>query len=193
MSESPSPEATQLLAELRDGNERAADQLLPLVYQEFRNLAAGYLRRERPDHTLQPTALVHEAYIKLIDQRRVDWQGRTHFFAVAAQAMRRILIDHARRHKRQKRGGARQRITLDDAVAISPQRDEDLIALDEALKNLAKADPRQAKIVELRFFGGLTVEEAAKVLGVSKRTVEGDWTFAKAWLKRELTSEGDSS
>ena len=193
MSQSPSPQATQLLAELRAGDNRAADRLLPLVYDEFRHLAAGYLRHERPDHTLQPTALVHEAYLKLIDQRRVDWKGRTHFFAVAAEAMRRILIDHARRHKRLKRGGARQRITLDDAVALSPDRDEDLIALDEALERLAGSDPRQAKVVELRFFGGLTVQEAAKVLGVSKRTVEGDWTFARAWLKRELSCEGDSS
>ena len=145
MSKSPSPQATQFLMELRDGNEQAANRLLPLVYDEFRRLAAGYLRHERPDHTLEPTALVHEAYLKLIDQRRVDWQGRTHFFAVAAQAMRRILIDHARHRKRLKRGGgARQRVTLDDAVALSPQRDEDLLALDEVLERLAKMDPRQA-------------------------------------------------
>ncbi len=182
-------DATQILAELNAGRADAAERLLPLVYDEFRAMAARYLRHERGNHTLQPTALVHEAYMKMVDQSRIDWQGRTHFFAVAAQAMRRVLIDHARHHRRQKRGGGRHKIALDEAVALSPQREEEVLALDEALQRLAEIDARQAKVVELRFFGGLTVEEVAKVLGVSKRTVEGDWTMARAWLKRELTRE----
>jgi RNA polymerase sigma factor (TIGR02999 family) len=179
-------DVTQVLEQIRNGDERAADKLLPLVYDEFRALARHYLAQERANHTLQPTALVHEAYMKLVDQSRVDWQGRSHFFAVAAQAMRRILVDHARSRQREKRGGGRARVVLDEAVALSPQKDEDVIALDEALEQLAKLDPRQAKVVELRFFGGLSVEEVAHTLGVSKRTVEGDWTFARAWLSREL-------
>jgi RNA polymerase sigma factor (TIGR02999 family) len=182
-------DATQILAEINAGNADAAARLLPLVYDEFRAMAARYLHHERADHTLQPTALVHEAYLKMVDQSRVDWQGRTHFFAVAAQAMRRVLIDHARHHSRQKRGGGRHKIVLDEAVALSPQRDEEVLALDEALVRLAAVDARQAKIVELRFFGGLTVEEVGQVLGVSKRTIEGDWTMARAWLKRELSRE----
>jgi RNA polymerase sigma-70 factor, ECF subfamily len=179
-------DVTKVLEEIRNGDERAADRLLPLVYDEFRALARHYLAQERGNHTLQPTALVHEAYMKLVDQSRVDWQGRSHFFAVAAQAMRRILVDHARSRQREKRGGGRARVVLDEAVALSPQKDEDVIALDEALERLAALDPRQAKVVELRFFGGLSVEEVAHALGVSKRTVEGDWTFARAWLSREL-------
>ncbi len=185
-------DVTQVLEQLRKGDERAADKLLPLVYDEFRALARHYLAQERGNHTLQPTALVHEAYMKLVDQTRVDWQGRSHFFAVAAQAMRRILVDHARARMREKRGGGRARVTLDDAVALSPQKDEDVLALDEALEKLAKLDARQAKVVELRFFGGLNVDEVAAALNVSKRTVEGDWTFARAWLSRELRSaDGD--
>jgi RNA polymerase sigma factor (TIGR02999 family) len=179
-------DVTEVLAQIRGGDKRAADKLLPLVYDEFRALARHYLSQERANHTLQPTALVHEAYMKLVDQTRVDWQGRSHFFAVAAQAMRRILVDHARSRQREKRGGGRARVMLDEAVALSPQKDEDVLALDEALEKLAKLDARQAKVVELRFFGGLDVEEVAEALGVSKRTVEGDWTFARAWLSREL-------
>lgn len=179
-------DVTQVLAQLRDGDQRAADKLLPMVYDEFRALARHYLGQERANHTLQPTALVHEAYLKLVDQTRVDWQGKSHFFAVAAQAMRRILVDHARSRQRDKRGGGRARVALDEAVALSPQKDEDVLALDEALERLGKLDPRQAKVVELRFFGGMSVEEVAQALGVSKRTVEGDWTFARAWLAREL-------
>jgi RNA polymerase sigma factor (TIGR02999 family) len=175
-----------VLEEMKRGDARAADKLLPLVYDEFRALARHYLAQERANHTLQPTALVHEAYMKLVDQTRVDWQGRSHFFAVAAQAMRRILVDHARSRQREKRGGGRARVILDDDVALSPQKDEDVLALDEALQRLAKLDPRQSKVVELRFFGGMSVEEVAQALGVSKRTVEGDWTFARAWLSREL-------
>ena len=192
MGDEPSPDATQLLADLHAGDRRAADRLLPLVYEEFRRLAGRYMRQERADHTLDPTALVHEVYLKLIEQHRVTWKGRTHFHAVAAQAMRRILIDHARRHKRQKRGGVRHRVVLSKNIPISPNHDEDLIALDEAMEKLAALDSRQAKVVELRFFGGLTVEEVAKVLDVSKRTVEGDWQFARAWLKRALSIEGET-
>ncbi|MDP9172371.1 MAG: sigma-70 family RNA polymerase sigma factor [Planctomycetota bacterium] len=179
---------TQLLANLKSGDRsNAASKLMPLVYDEFRALAARQLRRERPDHTLQPTALVHEAYLKLIDQTRVDWQGRTHFFAVGAQAIRRILVDHARQRKRQKRGGGAGRVALDEQVALAPERSEEILALDEALQKLAALDPRQEEIVEMRFFGGMSVEEVAEVLGVSKRTVEGDWTMARAWLMRELS------
>ncbi|HUO07036.1 MAG TPA: sigma-70 family RNA polymerase sigma factor [Phycisphaerae bacterium] len=182
-------DVTVVLEQMRNGDKNAADKLLPLVYDEFRALARHYLAQERANHTLQPTALVHEAYMKLVDQTRVDWQGRSHFFAVAAQAMRRILVDHARSRQRDKRGGGRARVILDEAVALSPQKDEDVLALDEALERLAALDPRQAKVVELRFFGGLSVEEVAEALGVSKRTVEGDWTFARAWLSRELRDE----
>ena len=184
----PTTQITKLLATLKDGDRTAAAaKLMPLVYDEFRALAARHLRRERVGHTLQPTALVHEAYLRLIDQTRVDWQGRTHFFAVGAQAIRRILVDHARQHKRQKRGGGAGRVQLDEAVALAPQRHEELLALDEALKKLAELDARQAQVVEMRFFGGLSVAEVASMLGVSKRTVEGDWTMARAWLLRELT------
>ncbi len=173
---------------MREGYSDAADELLPLVYDEFRIMAQRYLARERPDHTLDPTALVHEAFMKLIDQNRVDWKGRAHFFAVAAQAMRRILVDHARHHSRLKRGGDRQRVSLDEQLAPGEQRTEDLVALDDALEQLAQLDSRQARIVELRFFAGLTVEEVAETLGVSKRTIEGDWTMARAWLRRELSN-----
>lgn len=179
-------DVTVVLEQMRKGEKGAADKLLPLVYDEFRALARHYLAQERANHTLQPTALVHEAYMKLVDQTRVDWQGRSHFFAVAAQAMRRILVDHARSRQRDKRGGGRARVVLDEDVALSPQKDEDVLALDEALEKLATLDPRQAKVVELRFFGGMSVEEVAEALNVSKRTVEGDWTFARAWLSREL-------
>ena len=189
--ESSASDATRVLAELAAGDQAAAQRLLPMIYDEFRALAARYLGRERAGHTLEPTALVHEAYMRLVDQSRVNWQGRTHFFAVGAQLMRRILVDHARHKHRVKRGGGRQRITLDEHVAISPQRDEDLLALDEALQKLAELDPRQAQVVELRFFGGLSVEEVATVLGVSKRTVEADWTMVRAWLRRELSRDDD--
>lgn len=181
--------ATEILQQINDGNENAAEKLFPLVYEEFRRMAERYLRQERPDHTLQPTALVNEAYLKMVDQTRINWQGRTHFFAIAAQAMRRVLIDHARQHRRQKRGGGRAKMVLDEGIALAPQRAEELVDLDEALQRLAKLDERQARVVELRFFGGLTVEEVAKVIGVSKRTIEGDWTMAKAWLKREMEKD----
>ncbi|MFV1965082.1 MAG: sigma-70 family RNA polymerase sigma factor [Pirellulaceae bacterium] len=180
---------TELTCALRDGDRAAAADLMPIVYDELRALAASYLARETVSHTLQATALVNEAYLKLVDQTRVDWQGRTHFFAVAAQSMRRILVDHARGRQRKKRGGDRQRIVLDDHLQISRGRDEDLLALDDALNELAERDERQARIVELRFFAGLTVSEVATALGVSKRTIESDWTMIKAWLRRELAGE----
>lgn len=183
----PNPQVTELLEQLADGDERVADRLLPLIYEDMKRLASSYLGREDRAHTLQPTALVHEAYMKLVGQTRVDWQGRTHFFAVGANLMRRILVDHARHKHRMKRGGKRHRITLEDHMAISPRNEADLLALDEVLEKLAGIDARQAKIVELRFFGGLNVEEVAAVLGVSKRTVESDWTMVRAWLRRELS------
>lgn len=164
----------------------AAEKLLPMVYDELRDLAANYLRSERANHTLQPTALVHEAYLKLVDQSRVDWQGRTHFYAVSAAAMRRILIDHARTRGRHKRGGDWRRVLLDDVNVADGQDVVNAVALDSALESLQVLDSNQARIVELRFFGGLTVEEVAHVLGVSKRKIEGEWTHAKAWLRSAL-------
>jgi RNA polymerase sigma-70 factor (ECF subfamily) len=177
---------TVLLAELTKGNEDAAGKLIPLVYAELRRLAASYMRKERIDHTLQATALVHEAYLKLVDQRAVTWQCRAHFFGIAAQIMRRILVDHARGHLRNKRGGGQLEIPLDKAVLFAPQRSGELVKLDQALDRLTQLDPRQARIVELRFFGGLTVEETSEVLGISPKTVKRDWSVAKAWLHGEL-------
>jgi RNA polymerase sigma-70 factor (ECF subfamily) len=179
-------EVTRLLEALSAGNEQALHDLLPLVYGEMRRQAARYLRRERADHTLQPTALVHEAYMRLVDQRQVRWQNRAHFFGIAAQAMRRILVDHARARERVKRGGPQQKISLTSANLAAEERSVDLIALDEALERLAKLDERQSKVVELRFFGGLTVEETAEVLDISPATVKREWTMAKAWLHAEL-------
>ncbi len=169
--------------------DAAAEQLLPLVYDEFRELAAAYLRHERSGHTLQPTALVHEAYMKLVDQTRVDWKGRTHFFAVGAQIMRRILVDHARKREAVKRGGGRLRIALDDERVGSAQEDEDVLALEDALERLETMSPRQAKMLELRFYSGMSFAEIAAALEVSKRTVEREWTMVRAWLRRELTPE----
>jgi RNA polymerase sigma-70 factor (ECF subfamily) len=183
---SPPEDVTQILQEVSGGDREAPARLMPLVYDELRRLADHYLRGERPDHTLQPTALVHEAYLKLIDQTRVDWQNRAHFFGVAAQLMRRILVDHARRHQAEKRGGFRQKLTLDEAVDYSQTRDVDLVKLDDALTALAKFDARQSRIVELRFFGGLTIEETAEAIGISPATVKVDWSMAKAWLRREI-------
>jgi RNA polymerase sigma-70 factor, ECF subfamily len=177
---------TVLLAELTKGNEEAAAKLIPMVYGELRRLAGSYMRRERSDHTLQATALVHEAYLKLIEQRAVNWQSRAHFFGIAAQIMRRILVDHARGHLRDKRGGGQSEVPLDEAIVFAPQQSSELVRLDQALDRLALIDPRQAKIVELRFFGGLTVEEASEVLGISPKTVKRDWSVAKAWLHGEL-------
>ncbi|MBN1491264.1 MAG: sigma-70 family RNA polymerase sigma factor [Phycisphaerae bacterium] len=184
---------TKAMDKLAAGDRSAAEQLFALLYDSFRDLAARYLKSEKPGHTLSPTALVHEAYLKLVDQSRVDWQGRTHFLAVGAQAMRRILVDHARGRKRAKRGGGRIRIQLAEGLALSVQRDEDVLAVDEALAKLAKLDSRQATIVELRFFGGLSVAEVAEFLGLSKRTIEGEWTIARAWLRRELGGDSPAS
>lgn len=159
---------------------------MPLVYDELRDLAERYLRREASGHTLQPTALVNEAYLRLVDQSRVDWQGRTHFFAVGAKIMHRLLIDHGRNKKRAKRGGGWLRITLEPGVSPSEKGELDAVAVHEAIERLEELDPRQAQMVKLRFFAGLSMAEIAAILGVSKRTVEGDWTHARAWLKRHL-------
>ena len=184
MDSAPS-EVTLLLTELSKGNPEAGGKLVPLVYNELKRIAGRYMRGERIDHTLQRTALVHEAYLKLVEQS-VDWQSRGHFFAIAAQVMRRILVDHARGHLRAKRGGGQPVVALDEALIYSPERSADLIELDTALQHLAECDSRQAKIVELRFFGGLTVEETAEILAISPKTVKRDWSVAKAWLYGEL-------
>ena len=190
-----SPEdVTLLLSELQNGDQQAASKLMPLVYGQLRRLARGYMRREREEHTLQATALVHEAYLKLVKQRSVNWQGRSHFFGIAAQLMRRILIDHARGHLRQKRGGAEEVVPLDEALVFSPSQSAELLRLNEALERLTKFDSRQSRIVELRFFGGLSVEETADCLGISPKTVKRDWSMAKAWLHGELRqSPGNSA
>jgi RNA polymerase sigma-70 factor, ECF subfamily len=183
--DSPPTDFADLLSQAAHGNRSAAEQLVPVVYDELKRLARGYMRRERPDHTLQTTALVHEAYLKLVHQRKTDWQCRSHFIGIAAQAMRRVLLDHARGHLRHKRSGATQVLRLDDAVSFSVRR-QDLLELHEALERLSALDPRQAKIVELRFFGGLSVEETSEVLGISPKTVKRDWAVARAWLVGEL-------
>jgi RNA polymerase sigma factor (TIGR02999 family) len=183
---------TQLLVRWGEGDQKALDELMPLVYSELRRLAANYLRRERQNHTLQATALVNEAYLKLIDQRNAHWQNRAHFYGVAAQLMRRILVDHARQHKAAKRGGSeQQRLSITSAgqlggknLAAEPVLD--LLALHEALEELAVIDPQQERIVELKFFGGLSIEETAEVLGIGHATVERDWKMARAWLRRKL-------
>jgi len=179
-------DVTALLSELTQGNQDAAEKLIPLVYDELKRLARSYMRRERSDHTLQTTALVHEAYLKLIRQQVTNWQSRSHFFGIAAQLMRRILIDYARGHLREKRGGAKVVLALNEALVFSPEHSEELVRLDEALERLSKLDPRQGKVVELRFFGGLSVEETAEFLGISPKTVKRDWAVAKAWLHGEL-------
>lgn len=190
MSEEQEIDLTDALTRaLAADDQETAEQLMLAVYDQLRGLAGSMLRQEVPGHTLQPTALVNEAYMKLVDQTRVDWQGRTHFFAVGAKMMRRILVDHARKKKRVKRGGGIHRVSLSDDVQVSKNNDEDVLAIEEALEKLAEQDPRQAQIVELRFFGGLTVAEVAQVLNVSKRTIESEWTILKAWLRRELSGE----
>lgn len=179
-------EVTLLLAQLRAGQREAEEKLIPLVYDELRRLASHYLRGERPDHTLQPTALVHEAYLRLSRLHELDWQSRSHFFATAATVMRRILVDHARAQCANKRRGCRDALSLEDTLVVSPQRSAELIALDEALQRLAKMDERRSRIVELRFFAGLSEQETGEVLGVSARTVKRDWRIAKAWLYNEI-------
>jgi len=179
---------TRLLLEWGAGDRAALDRLVPLVFDELRRLAQSYLRRERADHTLQPTALVNEAYLRLVDQQGLRWQSRAHFFGIAANLMRQILVDHARRRAAEKRGGADlQRLSLTQAERVVGRADVDVLALNEALDRLAEFDPQQARIVELKFFAGLTIEETAEVLGVSHATVERDWKLARAWLKRELS------
>ena len=190
MSHTSSHELTQMLIQLSEGKSQVVDDILPLIYDELRSLASNYLRRERSDHTLQPTALVHEAYLKLIDQTQVKWQNRAHFFGIAANIMRRILVDHARKHTADKRGGAAEKLPLEEEILIvSEGKSAELLALDEALKNLAKIDEQKSKIVELRYFGGLSVEETAEVLGVSEITVKRHWRMAKAWLYGQLANE----
>jgi RNA polymerase sigma factor (TIGR02999 family) len=179
-------EITQLLVAWSQGDEAALAKLTPLVYQELHRLAHRYLGRERAGHTLQTTALVHEAYLRLLDRQQVEWQNRAHFFAISAQLMRRILVDFARARHYRKRGGDARQITFDEAAVIAPERSADFIALDDALNSLAKLDRRQAQVVELRFFGGLTIEETAEVLKVAPITVRRDWSLAQTWLLREL-------
>ena len=186
VSAPPRQEVTQVLVDWNKGDQNAPDRLMPLVYEELRKLARNYLQRERSDHTLQATGLVHEAYLRLVDQSSMSWQNRAHFFAVAAQVMRRILVDHARSHRAEKRGGEREKIEFDEALAPSDEKAVDLIALDDALQDLGKLDPRQSRIVELRFFGGLTNEEIGEVLEISPRTIKREWRLAKAWLRREI-------
>lgn len=186
----PSGEVSLLLRAWSDGDRQALDKLTPIVYEELRRLARHYMRGEQPGHSLQTTALVNEAYLRLVDYKRMRWQNRAHFFAVSAQAMRRILVDHARR-RNLKRGRGLQRVSLDDTAVIAAEREADLVKLDDALRALAEADPRKARVVELRFFGGLSVEEVAEVLKVSPVTVMRDWSTARAWLYREMSGESE--
>lgn len=189
----PSPRSiTELLIEWRDGDETALDKLMPLVYEELRRLARYYMRRERPGHTLQSAALVNEAYLRLVDHKGMRWQNRAHFFAVAAQAMRRILVDYARSHQYLKRGGGNEIVGLDEAAAVVQKQAADIVALDDALTDLAALDPRKSQIVEMRYFGGMTVEETAEVLGLAPVTVMRDWSTAKAWLLRAIRT-GESA
>ncbi len=186
----PSPDAvTQLLIAWGNGDQSARDQLMSLVYEELHRLAHRHIRKERPGHTLQTSALVNEAFVRLVDQKNVHWQSRAHFFAIAAQMMRRILVDYARNRRYAKRGGDARQVTLNEDLIVPDQRSADVIALDEALNELANIDDRKRKVVELRFFGGLSIEETAEVLAVSPGTVMRDWTLAKAWLKRAMTQE----
>jgi RNA polymerase sigma-70 factor (ECF subfamily) len=178
---------TKLLLDWRNGDSAALDRLMPLVYEELRRMANQYMRHERKGHTLQTSALVNEAYLRLVDHEHIEWQNRAHFFGVAAQAMRRILVDHARARNYQKRGGGAQQVSLDEAAPLTGACAAELIALDEALQELAKLDPRKSRVVELRYFGGLSMEETAEALGISIPTVTRDWNTAKAWLLRELS------
>lgn len=173
----------------RDGQHAGADKLVPLAYRELRRLAGGFLKEERSSHTLQPTALVHEAYLKLVNQKSVNWQNKNQFLAIAARCMRRILVDHARNRARLKRGGPQQKISLDEVSVFSNEQSSDLVSLDQSLSRLSAIDPRQAKVVELRFYGGLSVEETAEALNVSPKTVKRDWSVAKAWLYGDLKQQ----
>jgi RNA polymerase sigma factor (TIGR02999 family) len=186
MGNPPRSDVTELLQQWSSGRREALDQLLPQVYAELRRLAASYFRRERPHHTLQPTALVHEAFVKLVDQRAVQWQNRAHFFGIAAQLMRRILVDHARARDAAKRGAGEAHLSLEEWQLTAPGVDFEILALDEALTRLASMDPQQSRVVELRFFAGLTMDETAEVLHVSPATVGREWTLARAWLYAEI-------
>ncbi|MEP6923934.1 MAG: sigma-70 family RNA polymerase sigma factor [Pyrinomonadaceae bacterium] len=180
-------EVTQILQEWRDGDKNAAERLFPLVYNELKRQARTFLNRERQDHTLQPTALVHEAYLRMVDQTSLAVENRLHFYAVAARVMRQILVDHARQHKAEKRGGAAERFAIDDLDVLPAQSAADLLELDEALQKLETLDNRKCRVVDMRFFGGLKEDEIAEVLGVNEKTVRRDWQFAKLWLFRELS------
>jgi RNA polymerase sigma factor (TIGR02999 family) len=186
MTRSPQ-EVTQLLVAWRNGDQNARDELMPLVYQELHGLAHQYMSRERPGHTLQTSALVNEAFLRLADQRDVQWQNRAHFIGIAGQMMRRILVDYARNRGYAKRGGGAVQVSLDEELIVSNERTAAIVALDDALQKLAGLDERKSRLVELRFFGGLSIEETAEVLGVSPGTVMRDWTLAKAWLRREMS------
>jgi RNA polymerase sigma factor (TIGR02999 family) len=181
-------QVTQLLVAWSSGDEAALQELMPLVYDELRKLAHHYIRRERPGHTLQTSGLVNEAYLRLVDQTKIQWQSRKHFYGIAARLMRQILVDYARKQSYAKRGGDAQRVELDEKLIISKDRAADIVDLDDALKKLAEIDPRQSQIVELRFFGGLSVEETAEVLSISVSTLMRDWVVAKSWLKRAISS-----
>jgi RNA polymerase sigma factor (TIGR02999 family) len=181
---------TGLLLAWRAGDASALERLIPLVHAELRRIARNFMRKERAGHSLQTSALVNEAYLRLIDAHNVDWQNRAHFFAISASLMRRILVDFARARQKLKRGGPAQQVLLDEALIVTQARGTDLVALDDALRALSQLDPRQSKVVELRFFGGLTEEETAEVLGVTSRTVRSDWSMAKVWLLRELSKSG---
>ena len=189
MTQPSTQEVTELLIAWSEGDKTALDQLMPLVYEELRRLAHHHMRREHPGHTLQTTALVNEAYFRLVDQKRVRWQNRAHFFAISAQLMRRILIDHARSHTRAKRGGGVRELALDEVAIVAQEQAANLIALDDALRSLAAIDERKGRIVELRFFGGLSVEETAEALKISPRSVMREWSLAKAWLYQAVTSD----
>jgi RNA polymerase sigma-70 factor, ECF subfamily len=181
---------TGLLAEMRAGNERAEAELITLIYDELHRLASHFMRQERPNHTLQPTALVNEAYLRLVRQRDANWQNKAHFFAIAGSVMRRILVDHARAHNRRKRGGGDHQVRLDEVINFSPEQSQELIEMDKALDLLAANHPRQSQIVELRFFAGLSVEQTAEILKISPKTVKRDWSEARAWLHREIRGGG---
>ena len=187
LAHEPPSQVTKLLQGWRGGDRNDLEALLPLVYDELRRLAHHHLRNERPDHTLQSTALVHEAYFRLVGQDLPEWESRAHFFAIAAQLMRQILVDYARRHRASKRGSGVCTLTLDDAAALPERKDVDVLALDDALNPLAEIDPRQARVVELRFFAGLSLEETSEVMGIATATVQRDWTAARAWLHREIS------
>jgi RNA polymerase sigma factor (TIGR02999 family) len=193
MSVASPQQITALLVQWSHGDDHALDELTPLIYQDLRRLASYLLRGERPQHTLQPTALVNEAYLRLANDNKTPWQNRNHFFAVAARVMRHILVDYARFHQRAKRGGGVALLPIDEVFVFAPEASDDLLALNDALDRLGQFDPRKARVVELRFFGGLTVEETADVLQLSPNTILRDWNMAKAWLKREISNDGHTA